>query len=415
MQSKRSITFRVALVLTTVAIFNSGCGLIDTISRALAGYCGMPEWVVTRFDDPARGGLCTADDCSLRKAVTASNACPGTQTIRLPAGTYLLSLTDTDEDGNRTGDLDVTDSVNIISDGEAVIDGGGLDRVLDIFSPAHATLTSITITNGSWVDGGGIRNAGTLTMLGGAIRGNSGRRGGGLFNLGTAELDSVIIQDNLIDRGSGGGIFNQGDLTITGGMLSGNSAPGGDGGGIYNEAGITLTGVTLRGNEAHRGGGMFTAGTATLEDVTFEANSMDRLPGGASEEAWGGGIYNTGSLTMTGGSVKGNGASYGGGIANVSPGTLSLQGVLLEGNLADVEGGGLFNSGGTIEAVWSSFIRNESSGAGGAIDNVSGTFRLENSTVSGNLALSGAGIVHEIGEMLVRPFRPALSLRNRGQ
>ncbi len=257
MRHKLVITYRVALALTAMAIFNSGCGLIETIGRALAGYCEIPEWVVTRFDDPVRGGLCNAEDCSLRKAVQTSNACPGTQTIRLPAGTYVLSLAGTEEDGNRTGDLDITDSVNIISDGVAVIDGSGLDRVLDIFFPAHATLTSITITNGSRVDGGGIRNTGTLTMLGGAIQENDGRRGGGLFNSGTAALDSVMIQDNLADRGAGSGIYNEGNLSLTHGAILGNT-----------------------GSLDFRGGGLFNAGTAVLDDVNVEGNTVDLDGGG---------------------------------------------------------------------------------------------------------------------------------------
>lgn len=422
MRKSAFITARVVAALAILAFFNTGCDFIVDILRAIGRLCEAPEFVVTTTADNQRG-LCTPDECSLRDAIGMSNACPGTQTIRVPAGTYLLTRAGSDEDANRRGDLDITDSVIVNGDGEAVIDGNAAGRVLDIFAPAHATLTSITVANGNGVEAGGIRNAGTLTMQGGSIRGNAARRGGGLLNLGTAALDSVEIRANLVDRGDGGGVYNQGDLTMTGGWLSGNTAPrgaglfnagtagldsvaverntaaGNDGGGIFNQGDLTIQAGSLDHNEARRGGGLFNEATAALNGVTVEANALDRAPGGASAGAWGGGLYNSNDLTVTGASLKNNGATYGGGIANVAPGTLDLDGVLLEGNRADVDGGGIFNSGGSIQAAWSSFVRNGATGAGGALNNVTGKVVIESSTISGNRAYSGAGIVHEVGEM----------------
>ena len=50
----------------------------------------------------------------------SSNACPGVQTVRVPAGTYAITLTGRYEDNNRRGDLDLLDSMNIIGAGEAI-------------------------------------------------------------------------------------------------------------------------------------------------------------------------------------------------------------------------------------------------------------------------------------------------------
>jgi len=370
MKSKTVITYRVALILMVMTLFNSGCGLIDIFVRALRGYCEAPEWVVTRTDDPAGSGLCTAEDCSLRKAVTASNSCPGTQIIRIPAGTYLITRAGTDDDGNRTGDLDITDSVNVIGDGEAVIDGNRLDRVLDIFAPANATLASITITNGSWVDGGGIRNAGTLTMAGGAIQNNLGRRGAGLFNQGTAELDSVNIQDNQAERGFGGGIYNEGNLSLTHGAILRN----------MGTAGV-------------QGGGLFNAGTAVLDGANVEVNTAGLA---------GGGIYNSGFFTMTAGRVQKNSAGGGGaGLYNSPDGSLSLSGVEVSENMLGFlvdpfglpasTGAGLANEG-QATLVGCLISRNQAgnSRGGGIVNN--GTLTLTITTIESNIGLQGAGL-----------------------
>src|SRR5262249_49018386 len=65
------------------------------------------SFVVTRFDDPTPGG-CNPGDCSLREAVMAANAAPGS-TITLSAGTYTLTIPGADETAPNTavGDLDI--------------------------------------------------------------------------------------------------------------------------------------------------------------------------------------------------------------------------------------------------------------------------------------------------------------------
>jgi len=68
-------------------------------------------------------------DCSLREAITAANA----DTITLPAGTYTLAIPGADEDGNATGDLDITSDLNVSGAGAdtTVVDGNALDRAFE--------------------------------------------------------------------------------------------------------------------------------------------------------------------------------------------------------------------------------------------------------------------------------------------
>ena len=74
--------------------------------------------------------------CTLRAAIQEVNAAPSASgdSIELPAGTFALSLTGSDEDAAASGDLDISTSLVLtgVSAEDTVIDGGEIDRVLDV-------------------------------------------------------------------------------------------------------------------------------------------------------------------------------------------------------------------------------------------------------------------------------------------
>src|SRR2546421_4431211 len=129
----------------------------------------------------ANDELAVDGNCSLREAISAANAdagvdgCPagsGADTIVVPAGTYALSIAGAGEDANVSGDLDITSDLTIGGAGRAatIIDGAGLDRVVDV-DPALAgvsvEISGVTIRRGLAPGalaafGGGVQNAGTL-------------------------------------------------------------------------------------------------------------------------------------------------------------------------------------------------------------------------------------------------------------
>jgi CSLREA domain-containing protein len=77
----------------------------------------------------------SAGTCTLRAAIQEANADRSTlQTVTLPAGTYRLTLPGTDEQLGASGDLDLRGELLLIGEAGAVIDGGGLDGVLDVRS-----------------------------------------------------------------------------------------------------------------------------------------------------------------------------------------------------------------------------------------------------------------------------------------
>ncbi len=245
--------------------------------------------------------------------------------------------------------------------------------------------------------GGGIYNAGALTMTNSTVSGNStlgtafpseASRGGGVENAGTMTADGCSIVNNVAQSNfdpfsvsppsQGGGVNNDapGTLTLTNCDVSGNkvlagaSNPGnpladGFGGGVNNLSTATLTNTTVSGNLA-RGGSLYT-------------NAFEGTNGGANGN--GGGLYSVGSLTMTNSTVSGNQAEGGLGRSNRggSPGGKgSGGGILAEGTLT------LTNTTVTLNAAAGGRGQSSSAEGGGVLFNGSGEAKLLNTIVAGN-------------------------------
>jgi hypothetical protein len=155
---------------------------------------------------------------------------------------------------------------------------------------------------------------------------------------------------------------------------------------------VSLSGLTISNGylQDFDGGGIFNSGTLTLNNATVSGNST--LVAGSG----GGGIANVyGTLTLNNSTVSGNFTptyfSVGGGIINYQ-GTVALNNSTVSGNFAN-EGGGIANSdGGTLTLTHSTVSGNTSIAAGGGILNVGDNLTLDNSVISGNAADYGGGI-----------------------
>jgi hypothetical protein len=101
----------------------------------------------------------------------------------------------------------------------------------------------------------------------------------------------------------------------------------------------------------------------TLQSIT--------LSGGSSGS--GGGVLNSGTLSIKDSTISGNTANFGGGGVYNYPGTLTVENSTISGNRAD-RGGGLFSAPNPY--VWG----------------ISGFLTITNSTISGNTADQGGGV-----------------------
>jgi CSLREA domain-containing protein len=194
--------------------------------------------VTKTSDDPVNG--CDSD-CSLREAVIAANATVEHDTILVPAGTYVLSLVGADEDAAATGDLDLIEDVSIVGNptGGTVIDGNLSDRLVHL-NGATVELADLVLirgsTTGDWYGAGGILvESGALTMTRSVLSDCScDAHGGGIFSLGTVNIDQSAIVGNTGFRG--GGIYHAGiDLTIVNSTVTGNTATDQGSGGISTD------------------------------------------------------------------------------------------------------------------------------------------------------------------------------------
>ena len=406
----------------------SGVAIVTVLLLGLGG-CHLPApctatlTVTTTLD--TNDGACTAENCSLREAVIAANACAGTQTINVPAGGYQLTLTGAEEDAAATGDLDITGDLILQGSGAPSIDGMAADRIFEIFSPADVQINQFILINGWAQLGGAIRSHGTLTVNDSSIHDNiaevppggaGGSSGGGIFvEAGTTTLVNTDVFGNTADEGGGVHNFATATFNMTGGHLLGNTANGW-GGGLWNNmaAQSNLDGVEITRNTAALGGGVYNNGVLEFNLVTFEENVSASNGGGLYNDdngeayltlAWftnnnaslGGGLYNTSLLHLYQSSLTNNSAlgGQGGGAYNDgAAAALLVQNTTLSGNMivpfAAPGGSGIYNNGGDVRLEFSTLAYNNADG----VDNAGGHISLRSTILAyhalGNCAGSAA-------------------------
>ena len=200
-------------------------------------------------------------------------------------------------------------------------------------------------------NGGGVRlYEATFIMEGGTISGCTADEGGGLYainsstNSSTVNISGGTISGCTAVIGNGGGLYVDGStITISGGTISGCKAllsnNKGNGGGLYakNKSTITINKGTISGCEGRWGGGLYAEDSSTITITDSTISGCKAGAGGGlcvvgstlnikddiiskcfvSDTGKGGGLYaeNNSILTISGGTIKGNKAAYGGGVA----------------------------------------------------------------------------------------------------
>jgi hypothetical protein len=291
---------------------------------------------------PAAEFSCGAGDVAcLIAAINTANASGEANTITLEAGTYTLTAVNNNTGG--PNGLPV-----ITSPFPLTIQGAGAEatiidriasappfRILLVEDTGTLTLNGLTIRGGAVPDlgiGGGIRNFGTLTIIGSVISHNTADTSGGISNVGILNLTNSTISNNT---GSvrHGGLSNGGMMHILSSTISHNSATQVAGGG----SGI---------------GGI---GPVIIMDSTISENSSGLRGGGINLEG--------GELTITNSTIARNQASGVGGAIFIESGTVTLTNSTVADNVAILfgdpqTGGGLFNAGGTARLQNTILARN---------------------------------------------------------
>ena len=310
------------------------------------------------------------DGCSLREAVLVANDDADYDTVLLQGETYKLSIPGAGEDDGWTGDLDVHADLTILGAGSAETtieaawefdegdvsaqdehDAPAPDRLLHVHGATSLTLQGLTLTDGAVTDGDpDTEECGSdFDCSGGAIYldGTSQDDVVAADNdnadaIGLTAID-VVIRDSYAEE-AGGGIaavaHDDGPaasvvLELTDSTVVENLAAE-VGGGIFVNAptvSVLATDSHLVDNQGQfAGGGMFVEGARQQVGIGDDLNGD--LRAAEAQQA---------HVRFEGGTVQGNQASQGGGIAAFGP-DVHLGGTEVTGNAAH-QGAGLYHDG----------------------------------------------------------------------
>jgi hypothetical protein len=382
-------------------VFNSGT-LTITHHATFTGNKAVASTNTTNALRGFGGAIVNDSPFGLTPVLTISDS---TITGGLPAGAFNAT------EGGALAQFSPTAATltNTTLTGNTAFLGGG------VYAGTGVTLTGSQLSANIAVEGGAAYvpvpavSGQALSVSGGSMSGNSAALGGAVFIVGkgsgsrpgSATLSGVSVTGNVAlggtsaTAGDGGAVFDSGQLTISNSStLSGNyvvpstasGAVTGIGGAVYvgplaagDTASATISDSTVSGGtlpngvnaNAVLGGGVAVlanafgvsgspaAGTLTATNDTVTGNIASRS---------GGGLYEEGSATVSGGTIGSNRAPFGGGVYVLEDATAGLTGVTVSGNTATSATGG--NGGGAYNA---------------------GNLNVVNSVLSGNRAVAGSG------------------------
>ena len=299
---------------------------------------------------------------SLREAIELANEFPADNAITFDPTLFAAAQTITLTGGQmELSGGDVTISAPAAG---LTVDANNSSRVFQIDSGAAATLTGLTLVNGTTGgDGGAILNhGGTLTLANSSLDGATSSGNGGALaneNGGEATISNSQIEQNSAS-GNGGGIYNDATstLTVSGSTFAVNVNGGGQGAGIDSAGAATLLNSVVD-DGLQVAGGSLTAVNTTIATLDAYNNVID----GTGIE------MSAGSLTLTDSTVNAGGTGI-----NISAGSATLTNSTVSG-----AGTGIYLSGGSATLTDSTVAK-----GGTGIDNSGGTVALANTIVGQN-------------------------------
>ena len=296
----------------------------------------------------------------------------------------------------------------------------------------NANLFGGTISDNTASFGGGLYVANsTVTLSGTKISKNSAKKGGGIYNQnGTVTIEQGEISGNWVDGEihndgpNGGGIYSDGTVTMNGGKIIGNAVKvnvnkygRGRGAAVYNSGTFTITAGEVSGNYCEQGNNvtteqtMYCAGLYNQKDMyiaggTVSENYYEFSAAAKNSKCFQGvGVTNNGgTLTISGGTITGNGIKSGdtsvtgiagAGVASTANSTYNAVFNMTGGTITGNNGGNGSGAGLYLENSTSSNVTHTSTAtiSGGSIVGNTGTSGVyaarANLSISGNPVISG--------------------------
>ena len=295
--------------------------------------------------------------------------------INIPANRIIV-LESSEATTNRNVDMSTNSQRHFTINGQLTLGnhialrGGHLSGGVQVDAGGRFTMLENSVIEncqrGLSFDGGAVTVVGrgtaettraTFVMLGGTIRNNSARRGGG-----------VNMQTNSL-------------FEMSGGQIIGNTAFSGNGGG-----GVHLAGTAR----------FYLNGTAQIGGTGSGEGNLGSL----SANGGGVSVASGATVTMIGGSIVGNTAWSGGGV-RVSSGTFTMSGGTIRDNRADSGGGVSIDGNGAQFVMDDATARIENNqatgtaataGGGGISLSLTGSVNISAGEINSNTALRGGGV-----------------------
>ena len=282
---------------------------------------------------------------------------------------------------------------------EILFDCGALPTTITLTGTQTVTAANLTINGGNKVTLDMAGTANHFNVQGGAhltltqieLANGSGFCGGAVHVLGSAllTLEAVRFNSNAATNGGAVCVDALGQAAANNSLFINNHAS--LGGGIYNSGTITVTHSAFTTNTANtHAGAIENYGTATISDFTFTRNSATALNGGA--------IDTTVNLTIARSVFSGNQAGTRGGAINNYLGILMVSDSRFIDNHSSGYGGAIANDAGDATVFSSELSGNSANSVGGGVRN-SGTFSITNSTLAHNSAVTGGGGFENAGTL----------------
>ncbi|HKF35341.1 MAG TPA: choice-of-anchor Q domain-containing protein, partial [Ktedonobacteraceae bacterium] len=183
------------------------------------------------------------------------------------------------------GDLQFVKNLTLRGPGAAVlaISGGGRGYAVHVTHGVSVSITGLAFKDSNFRGNSlsFITNEGKLILSKSIVSNNwfysdsppvSEKGGGGIYNAGTLSLSDTTVSGNTARDGGGGGIYSLGMLRLTNTTVANNTAQS-SGGGIYKAGNQSeLTFCTIYGNRATWGGGIAIV-------MGFNNNGKQTVPG----------------------------------------------------------------------------------------------------------------------------------------
>src|SRR6188472_793361 len=279
-----------------------------------AATASAQTYTVTRTDDPIPGA-CEPGDCSLREAVMASNGTTSVDdVVVVPANPspYVIQY--------EFLSFFISDETEVRGAGanQTVVKGDGQESIFAVGTGIKATLSGMTITNGT----SAIQSNSELIVRDVSIEGNKWNGGtAGIITNGPLTVESSFLGFNRTETLTAGVIFSNAPVTVINSTIAHNTSKEGQGA-IGGNSSVTLVNSAVVSNRSETAPAAAVGGTPLSVRNSVFADNRDATGLHSCTSA--------GPLTSFGGNVSddvtcGTGATD---KPNVNPllGTLALHG-----------------------------------------------------------------------------------------